>query len=175
MATNVRTAIEAIWHAMDLAVPPETIGPRYEFAVDDTDVVVKLADNGQTVVVEAELGSLSTEPMQAGDQLRRLMRIGLGFAAFNRSTLSVPDGGNPVSLTALVTGRVEDRPKLRVFAVATIDGDPRRQSVSALQDVLQWRTYSDPILERTEGRDVFDILGASSARDDDAGFVIFQP
>lgn len=175
MATSVRPAIEAIWQAMGLAVPPETIGSHYDFIVEDTEIVVRLAPNGQSMVVEAALGELSADPMQAGDQLQRLLRIGLGLSAFNRSTLSLPDGGNTDLLTALATGRPEDRPSLRVQAVAVINDDPNRGPVGALQDVLQWRTYSDQILDRPQSRDDFEPTRSASERDDDAGFVIFQP
>ncbi len=53
MSGSVRPAVEAIWQAMGVGVPPEAIGDRYAFTIDDTDLELRLARDGRGI----ELGA----------------------------------------------------------------------------------------------------------------------
>ena len=49
MAGSVRPAVEAIWIALGVGVPPEEIGARYGFTLDDTEMELNLARDGRGI------------------------------------------------------------------------------------------------------------------------------
>lgn len=175
MPSDVRLAVEAIWQAMGLAAPPEEIGDRFDFSMDDTEVELRLTRDGRSILIEAVLGELSANPQTAGDQLRRLLRVGLGLSAVNRSALSLPGAKDTAQLAQRAARQTEGLAPLQVRAIARIDGNPAREAVPALQDVLDWRRFSDPILERVASVSERDTPARRPVSDPTAGMVIFQP
>lgn len=175
MPSDVRLAVEAIWQAMGLAAPPEEIGERFDFSMDDTEVELRLTRDGRSILVEAVLGDLSANPQTAGDQLRRLLRVGLALSAVNRSALSLLGARDTAQLAQRAARQTEGLAPLQVRAVARIDGNPAREAIPALQDVLGWRQFSDPILERVAVPSGRDTPIRRSASDPTADMVIFQP
>ena len=175
MPSDVRMAVEAIWQAMGLAAPPEEIGSRFEFQVDDTEITLEQTRDGRAVLVQAVLGTLSPNPQTAADQLRRLLRVALALSTQNRSALNLPGAADTAQLAQRVAGTIDGLPPLQVCAVARIEGDPSREAVPALQDVVQWRRFSDPILERVAMAPEPEAPARRSTRPQDADYVIFQP
>lgn len=175
MSGSVRPAVEAIWAAMGFAPPPEAIGSRHDFFIDEVPVVLRLARNGRTVELEGLLGTLATDPMRAADQLRRLLRIGLGLAGFNRAGLWLPAGQQGDVMDALARRRPlpDGHPGLEVMAVARIGEDVRNDALRAVQDVVQWHHYARPLLDgQAAAVAPMEPQGIGAA---DEGMVIFQP
>ena len=178
MAASVRPAVEAIWAALGVAPPPEPIAERYEFTIDETDLTLGLAANGSTILLEGHLGELSKDPREAADQLRRLMRSGLGLCAFNRAALCLPDFASDAPVVALADGKLDPEQNLRVTAIARIDAAGTHLAPQALQDILQWQKFASPILAAGAYSPRAPHPSSAAAGSDDVpadDFVIFQP
>jgi len=176
-AGTVRSAVEAIWTALGVGVPPEVIGARYSFEVEDTAMELRLSADGRGTELWGRIGRLGQHPLQTADQLRRLLRLGLALAASNRAALVLPSGAETAALRAMARGEAPPSGPPDLWAVTVLDSDVARDGPRALQDVVQWRTLARPILGEADPPP--DEGGprarAAPVRDIDRGFVIFQP
>ncbi len=166
---------------MGLVPPPGPLGARHDFTIEDTDLILRLAPDGQAATLEGTLGALTPDPHEATAQLRKLLRLGLGLAGFNRAALVLPDvnGADAAGAAALMAlaDRRPDQPPLRVTAQARIaPGDPRA-AVAALEDILQWRSFARDVIPASAEPATAAAHPASPATPPDSGadFVIFQP
>lgn len=178
MSGSVRPAVEAIWQVLGVAAPPETIGERYAFTVDDIEMELRLARDGRGIELTGRLGRLAPHPMQATDQMRRLLRLGLGLAAVNRAALVLPAGAERPALEAMARGDLAQAGPPDIWAVTALDSDLHRDAPRALQDLAQWRRFARPILGETVPPDVDDDRGPSRrgpAAEAERGYFIFQP
>lgn len=178
MAGSVRPAVEAIWQVLGVGVPPDSIGERYAFTVDDIEMELRLSRDGRGIELAGRMGRLGLHPMQAADQLRRMLRLGLGLAALNRAALVLPAGGDRGALEAMARGDLAQAGPPDIWAVTVLDQDLRRDAPRALQDLAQWRNLARPILGETIPTDPDD--GPAPARrgpadEAERGYFIFQP
>lgn len=174
MSESMRSAVEAIFIALDVTPPPGPYGDRQEFGVDDVDMMLSLAPDGRTVLLEGSLGVLSSEPLSAGAQMHRMLRGGLALAGENRAALTLPEARTFEQIAPLGGASGTETPAIRIAAVARIAEGDRRDAVRALEDVMQWRrlardTLGDGAGPSTSGGDV------PMAAIDPSDFVIIQP
>lgn len=178
MAGSVRPAVEAIWIALGVGVPPEEIGARYGFTLDDTEMELNLARDGRGIELSARLGRLGLHPLQAADQMRKLLRLGLGLAASNRAALVLPVGAERPALESMARGDLAAAGPPEVRVITALGADIRQDAVRAVQDVAQWRRLARPILGEPEPADDDDgFAGPRGRREAEAerGYFIFQP
>lgn len=181
MAGTVRPAVEAIWQVLGVGVPPEAIGSRHSFVVDDIEMELRLARDGRAIELTGRLGRLGGHPLQATDQLRRMLRVGLALASVNRAALVMPAGAERPALEAMARGDLDQAGPPDIWAVTRLDlQDLRRDAPRALQDIAQWRHFARPILGETIPPDPDDDIGTGrssrgQSSDAERGYFIFQP
>jgi hypothetical protein len=180
MTGTVRPAVEAIWQVLGVGVPPEAIGSRHSFVVDDIEMELRLARDGRGIELTGRLGRLGAHPQQAADQQRRLLRLGLGLAMVNRAAPVMPAGAERPALEAMARGDLDQAGPPDICAVTALDQDLRRDAPRALQDLAQWRHFARPILGETIPPDAGDDdlpsrPRRSASSDAERGYFIFQP
>lgn len=143
---SVRPAVEIIWQALDVGVPPEFIGGRYAFTIDDTDMELRLSLDGRGIELAGRLGHLGGHPLQAAAQLRRLLMLGLALASVNRAALSFPAGADRTALEAMALGEMDKAASPELWVITSLDMTQPRDALRALQDVMQWRHFARPLL-----------------------------
>lgn len=128
---------------MGLPAPLDMAEDELRFTVEDVDIRLALQPDGLGLVMVALLGHLATDSFTAESQLRGVLRLSLGLAAFNRGCLCVPGlFGAPERIAALHSGAgVPEAVEVRL-AFADAPG----QASAALQEVVQWASYAREVL-----------------------------
>lgn len=160
--------VAALWKELGMAPPVETIGAEFEFDLGEMLVRLDLQDNGDTVTVRGRIGFLEGNAHEAGDQLSRVLRLGLGLVALNGAVLDAAAAED-----ILDNGHEGPVP---VFALATASLAHPETVLQALRAVLDWQSVTGSILTQ----DVDEVGQPGSARpgsgpSSDAEMIIFQP
>lgn len=166
----VDRAVHAIWTAMGLALPSDSAGAEADFDLDGTPIRITEALHGRGVRLVAEIGALPADPHTANDALRRVLRLALPLAGFNRATVSLPAGQDRLQMESLMRGLAT--PPATVEA-AIIIADPAT-APEAVQELMQWRHYVADILAAPGGA-ATEEAGFSAAPVDPPDMMIFQP
>ncbi len=175
MSGSVRPAVEVIWQALDVGVPPEIIGGHYAFTIDDTDMELRLAPDGRGIELAGRLGQLGAHPLQAAAQLRRLLVLGLGLASVNRAALVFPAGADRAALEAMAVGDLRDVGAPVVWVVTALDMSQRKDPLRAVQDVMQWRHFARPVLGEDVPPATQDFGPERRRAEVEQDYYIFQP
>jgi len=174
MTTAIRDCVEAIWADMGHVPPPGPIGIEYEFEVDECAIRLTLSPDGASVICTADLGALASEPGQAADQLRRLLRLGLGLLMHNRAALRLPEGANSDLVTAWARNRSGGGHPLIVQVQASVPVQTPRAAIAAMGDLMQWADLSRALLQRAAPTGV-DHGAVRHSPYEQSDFVVFQP
>lgn len=166
----VDRAVHAVWAAMGLALPSDPVGTEAEFDLDGTPIRITEALHGRGVRLVAQIGALPPDPHGANDALRRVLRLALPLAAFNRATVALPAGRDRVRMESLMRGLAT--PPAVVEATIVID-DPAT-APAALQELMQWRHYVADILLPVDSG-ARDEAAPAAAPVDPPDMMIFQP
>jgi hypothetical protein len=174
MSESIRSAVEALFLALDVPPPPGPHGERAEFTVDDIDIILSLAPDGRTTLMEGSLGTLSAEPLSAGAQLHRLLRGGLALAGENRAALTLPEAQSLDDILSLGAAAGTAGKALRIAAVARISEGDRQDAMRALEDIVQWRRLArDTLGDAQDGGDTRPDEPLNAI--DPSDFLIIQP
>jgi hypothetical protein len=155
---------------MGLALPSAPMGPEVAFDLDGTPIRLTEALHGRGVRLVAQIGVLPPNPHAANDALRRVLRLALPLAAFNRATVALPIGRDRAALEGLLRGLADPAP---VIEATVVIPDPATAPL-AVQDLMQWRHYVADILLRVDGA-VGEALAPATAPVDPPDMMIFQP
>ncbi len=164
--TGLGPIVATLWKELGLAPPAAPVGTSFDFELGATSMSLRLADNGETVVVRGRIGWLDGNPHEAGDQLGRVLRLGLGLTMLNAAVLDAAEAEDLLD---------RDRPEpVPVHVVALARLSVPDSILSAVQAVLTWQSACENILNQ----------GDDGARPEaapirpavaDGDMIIFQP
>lgn len=160
--------VAALWKELGMAPPAEVIGAEFEFDLGEMPIRLELQDNGDTVTVKGRIGFLEGNAHEAGDQLSRVLRLGLGLVALNGAVLDAAAAEDILEKSH--EGAVP------IFALATATLGSPASVLPAIRSVLDWQSVTGSILSQdadktAQGGAASRTGGASS----DAEMIIFQP
>lgn len=160
--------VAALWKELGMAPPVERIESAFDFELEEVPMALALAENGETVVLRAQLGFLENDAHEAGDQLQRVLRLSLGLTAMNAAVLDASRAEELLELGH--EGRVP------IYAVATAQVSKPGSIVSAVESVLEWYSVTGTLLIQEVG-EVEERTAKPAARSQalDADVIIFQP
>ncbi|WP_375453306.1 hypothetical protein [uncultured Methylobacterium sp.] len=132
MSDSFEAVTGALWRSLGL-VPPGTERPALQ--IDGRTVDLAPGPDGTQVVISASLGRLADGGARRTEQLRRLLRDGLGLLLTNQAGLRLTAGSDaqveavttaPCRLDAapLLRGRIEEVLHLLELHAATLEADP---------------------------------------------------
>lgn len=142
MQSPIRGAVEELWQAMGLPVPPDPLPSEMRFEVDDVPLTLGPAPDGLGAQMTAELGALPSDAYGAEDQIRRLLRLSLALSSFNPAVLQIPGLWPQDAAAALLRGEGPAHP---VCATLRCGARPGEAS-AALQHLVQWAVYARDVL-----------------------------
>lgn len=158
--------VALLWKELGLAPPVDPVGTGFEFEIGDLAVRLDLQDNGETVVLRGRIGYLEGNAHEAGDQLSRVLRLGLGLTALNAAAL---DAGEAESI--LEAGHEGPVP---VHAVALAQLSRPATILTALRAVLDWQSVTESILSQRDEAEPSGTRGRG-AQAVETEMIIFQP
>ena len=158
----------ALWRELGLAPPPESIGTAFDFELGPVPVTLELADNGDTVIVRGRIGFLEGNYHEAGDQLGRVLRLGLGLTALNGAVLDAAEAEDLLEK--------DHQGLVPVHAVALARLSAPASILPAVRAILDWQTATEAILTQSaEGDAERPVRTTSDRASDDVEMIIFQP
>lgn len=161
--------VAALWKELGLAPPVEAVGSEFDFDLGSTAFRLQMAENGERVVVRGRIGFLDGNAHEAGDQLQRVMRLGLALTALNGAALDAAEAQD-----ILEPGHVGPVP---VYAVAMALLTDPATIIPAVRAVLDWQSATEAILSRGEEAEYAEQAerGNKERAELDTGMIIFQP
>lgn len=163
--------VALLWKELGLAPPVDPVGAAFEFELGEMPLRLDLQDNGDTVVLRGRIGFLEGNAHEAGDQLARVFRLGLGLTALNAAALDAAEA------EALLEAGHEG--PVPVHAVALAQLSRPATVIPALRAVLDWQSVTDSILSQSADTDGPGPGARPDARSDTwapgAEMIIFQP
>jgi hypothetical protein len=157
--------VTALWRELGLAPPVEMIGSEFEFDLGSTAFRLELEANGDTVTVRGRIGWLEGNAHEAGDQLGRVLKLGLGLTALNGAVLDASQAED-------ILERDHQGP-VPVFALALAALSEPASILPAVRAVLDWQTATESILSQSDDGDA--PARSRPATGSDAEMIIFQP
>lgn len=160
--------VSLLWKELGLAPPVGAIGTEFDFDLGEMAVSLTLEDNGDSVIVRGRLGWLEGNTHEAGDQLARLLRLGLGLAALNGAVLDAAEAGD------ILERDHEGRVPVHALAMATL-ATPG-SLLPALRALLDWKTATESILAQDgEDSETGNPVPRDGGRGPETEMIIFQP
>lgn len=159
--------VGVLWKELGLAPPLGQFGAHFDFELGEMPVSLDLQDNGDTVLLRGRIGFLEANAHEAGDQLARVFRLGLGLTALNGAVLDAAEAEDLLER--------DHQGLVPVHAVALASLSAPNSVLPALQAVLEWQSVTETIL--TQGDDDAGPKGARRSADPEpeAEMIIFQP
>jgi hypothetical protein len=117
------------------------------------------------VTVRGRIGWLEGNAHEAGDQLGRVLKLGLGLTALNGAVLDASQAED-------ILERDHQGP-VQVFALATAMLSEPASILPAVRAVLDWQTATESILSHSDDGDT--PARSRPATGSDAEMIIFQP
>jgi hypothetical protein len=160
--------VTALWRELGLAPPPGAIGASFDFELGPVPVTLELADNGETVIVRGRIGYLEGNMHEAGDQLGRVLRLGLGLTALNGAVLDAAEAEDILEK--------DHQGLVPVHAVALALLSAPATILPAVRAVIDWHTATEAILTQGEdGAAAPSSRAAAASLAADTEMIIFQP
>lgn len=160
--------VAVLWKELGLAPPVGQIGSSFDFELGEMAISLALQDNGETVILRGCIGYLDGNAHEAGDQLSRVMRLGLALTALNGAVLDASEAAD-----ILEPGH-EGQVPVHAMAMASL-GTPS-SILPALYAVLDWQTATETILTRSSDPSGADMPGSRNPGPElDDSMIIFQP
>jgi hypothetical protein len=160
--------VTALWRELGLAPPPGSVGTVFDLELGLVPMRLELADNGDTVLVRGRIGFLEGNVHEAGDQLGRVLRLGLGLAALNGAVLDAAAAEDILDQ--------DHQGPVPVHAIAIASLSAPSSILSAVRAVLDWQIATEQLLTQSEdGATVASTRAAPAAKPGDTEMIIFQP
>lgn len=165
---TLKPTVDVIWRTLDMPPPLGEIGRSFDFDLSGSPVSLNIEPNGETVSVRGTLGYLDGDAFAAQDQIRHLLRLGLGLMAVNQGALEIPN------LQEFVDDQRGER--IPVYAVSKGSLNNPDMTVSALRDIVEWHGYAENVLQQVAESDRSENSSSVDEQNLAEGqFVIFQP
>ena len=165
---SLAPVVAALWKELGLAPPVDQIGGSFDFDLGATAFRMTLADNGDTVLLRGRIGWLEGNPHEAGDQLGRVLRLGLGLTALNDAVLDAAEAEDILS--------PDHQGQVPVHVAATAQLSRPLTILPAIRAILDWQTATESILTQSPVDDDPLTPGRRASRSMlDAEMIIFQP
>ena len=162
--------VALLWKELGMAPPPERIGNEFDFELGEMAVSLSLQEDGDTVLVRGLIGHLEGNVHEAGDQLGRVLRLGLALTALNGAALDAAEAETILER--------DHEGTVPVHALAVVSLARPTGILTAMRSLLDWQTATGSILLQASG----DGDPAAAARhgevsggEQDGGMIIFQP
>ena len=130
MTEDFTALCTALWKSLGLG-QPRAFGPTAVLTIDERVITLSRSTDDRHVIVSADCGRVSTDPVRQTAQLRQVMRDGLGLVVSNPAVVHVvPGADGVVAIQALCPCRADGVVRL----------------TKAIEDVLQALDIHGPTL-----------------------------